>query len=115
MYQILISFKFECPGTETKTEKNANKNICVFYRHVLNTADVRAFVITGSAGQHQGVKRITAFTGDRALESIRRMNELNNKVQGLISDVKNDDNTGTWETRYKEIMKVSIVILYIVS
>lgn len=73
-----------------------------------NTSDVQGFVILNVIGQSQGIKKLTAVTGENAAQSLRRMKEVNDSTLKLIDDVKQKRNVETWQPRLTAIYKVNL-------
>lgn len=63
-------------------------------------------MITGLTGQHQGVKKVTAVTGDLALASIELMAHLQSLVSSLVDDVTHKRCPDSWSSRLKNIYQV---------
>lgn len=80
----------------------------MLHSHVMNTGDIQKFVIVGLVGQSQPVKKLTALTGTKAIESERLMTSLIEQADSLISDVRRDNNPESWQQRLKAILQVCV-------
>ena len=83
-----------------------NYFVFFFCRHAQNTKDLKKFVITGLTGQRQGVKKLTAVTGDQALASLDLMTHLQSLVDELVADVTENKDMSSWQSRLKNIYQV---------
>ena len=76
---------------------------------MIHTGDIQKFVICSLTGQNQPVKKLTALTGEQALQSMSMMSELSADTDYLIADFNSNDNMeqlNSYDKRLKSILQV---------
>ena len=80
---------------------------------MIHTGDIQKFVICSLTGQNQPVKKLTALTGEQALQSMSMMSELSADTDELIADFSSNDNgdysmeqLSSYDKRLKSILQV---------
>ena len=80
---------------------------------MIHTGDIQKFVICSLTGQNKPVKKLTALTGEQAVQSMSMMSELSADTDDLIANFNSHDNgdysmeqLNSYDKRLKSILRV---------